>query len=361
MTLELSLSHQFETFSLQVDIQASPGITALFGRSGAGKTTVAQAVSGLLTPQQGRITLAGSVLFDRNLGINIAPNKRRIGYVFQDGRLFPHMSVAGNLRFGKQFATTPLDPKNEQRIIDMLGLGHMLARRPGTLSGGEKQRVAIGRALLSDPRMLIMDEPLAALDTGRKAEILPYLERLRDEAALPILYISHAMDEIARLADTLVLLQAGRVMRAGPAVDILADPAAVPFIGVRHAGAVLMATVMAHHTDGLCQLSVSGGMLHLPGVTAPVGEQLRLRVLAQDIILATARPQHLSALNILPAVVTSLRFGDGPGVAVGLRVGQEQLLARITKRSANELDLSEGRQCFAILKATTVSRDSIGQ
>ncbi len=189
MTLELSLSHQFETFSLQVDIRASDGITALFGRSGAGKTTIAQAVSGLLTPQQGRIALAGSVLFDRNLGINIAPNKRRIGYVFQDGRLFPHMSVAGNLRFGKQFATNPLAPKSEQRIIDMLGLGQMLARRPGTLSGGEKQRVAIGRALLSDPRMLIMDEPLAALDTARKAEILPYLERLRDEAALPILYI----------------------------------------------------------------------------------------------------------------------------------------------------------------------------
>ena len=361
MTLELSITHRFGNFLLQVGIQATDGITALFGRSGAGKTTVAQAVSGLLTPQQGRIALAGSVLFDHRRGINIAPHKRRIGYVFQDGRLFPHMSVASNLRFGMRFAAAPLTETNQQRIIDMLGLGELLTQRPGTLSGGEKQRVSIGRALLSDPRMLIMDEPLVALDSPRKAEILPYLERLRDDAALPILYISHAVDEIARLADTLVLLQAGRVMHAGSAVDILADPVAVPLIGVRHAGAILMATVLAHDADGLSQLSVSGGTLHLPGVTTPVGERLRLRVLAQDVIVATERPRHLSALNILPAVVTSVRLGDGPGVAVGLRVGQEQLLARITKRSANELGLTEGQQCFAILKATTVSRGSIGQ
>ena len=361
MTLEVSLTHRFEAFSLQVEVTAAAGITAIFGRSGAGKTTLANAVAGLVSPAAGRISLAGVVLFDSGLGINVPPQERRIGYVFQDGRLFPHLSVLGNLKFGARFAGEPVTVAQEKRIIDMLGLGPLLSRRPATLSGGEQQRVAIGRALLSAPQLLIMDEPLAALDELRKAEILPYLERLRDEAGLPMLYVSHAIDEIARLADTLVVLQDGLVMRAGPALELFCDPDAVPLIGVRDAGAVLVATIMAYDSDGLCALSVSGGTVHLPGVTGEIGRQLRLRVLAQDIILATERPQNISALNILPVVVTSLRYGDGPGVAVGLQLGDEKLLARITKRSATQLGLEQGQSCFAILKATTVARGSIGQ
>ena len=361
MTLEVSLTHRFEAFSLQVEVTAAAGITAIFGRSGAGKTTLANAVAGLVSPVAGRISLAGVVLFDSGLGINVPPQERRIGYVFQDGRLFPHLSVLGNLKFGARFAGEPVTVAQEKRIIDMLGLGPLLSRRPATLSGGEQQRVAIGRALLSAPQLLIMDEPLAALDRPRKAEILPYLERLRDEACLPMLYVSHAIDEIARLADTLVVLQDGLVMRAGPALELFCDPDAVPLIGVRDAGAVLVATIMAYDSDGLCALSVSGGTVHLPGVTGEIGRQLRLRVLAQDIILATERPQNISALNILPVVVTSLRYGDGPGVAVGLQLGDEKLLARITKRSATQLGLEQGQSCFAILKATTVARGSIGQ
>ena len=361
MTLEVSLTHRFEAFSLQVEVTAAAGITAIFGRSGAGKTTLANAVAGLVSPVAGRISLAGVVLFDSRLGINVPPQERRIGYVFQDGRLFPHLSVLGNLKFGARFAGEPVTVAQEKRIIDMLGLGPLLSRRPATLSGGEQQRVAIGRALLSAPQLLIMDEPLAALDGLRKAEILPYLERLRDEAGLPMLYVSHAIDEIARLADTLVVLQDGLVMRAGPALELFCDPDAVPLIGVRDAGAVLVATIMAYDSDGLCALSVSGGTVHLPGVTGEIGRQLRLRVLAQDIILATERPQNISALNILPVVVTSLRYGYGPGVAVGLQLGDEKLLARITKRSATQLGLERGQSCFAILKATTVARGSIGQ
>ena len=361
MTLEVSLTHRFEAFSLQVEVTAAAGITAIFGRSGAGKTTLANAVAGLVIPEAGRISLAGVVLFDSRLGINVPSQERRIGYVFQDGRLFPHLSVLGNLKFGARFAGEPVTVAQEKRIIDMLGLGPLLSRRPATLSGGEQQRVAIGRALLSAPQLLIMDEPLAALDGPRKAEILPYLERLRDEAGLPMLYVSHAIDEIARLADTLVVLQDGLVMRAGPALELFCDPDAVPLIGVRDAGAVLVATIMAYDSDGLCALSVSGGTVHLPGVTGEIGRQLRLRVLAQDIILATERPQNISALNILPVVVTSLRYGDGPGVAVGLQLGDEKLLARITKRSATQLGLEQGQSCFAILKATTVARGSIGQ
>ena len=361
MTLEVSLTHRFEAFLLQVEVTAAAGITAIFGRSGAGKTTLANAVAGLVSPEAGRISLAGVVLFDSRLGINVPSQERRIGYVFQDGRLFPHLSVLGNLKFGARFAGEPVTVAQEKRIIDMLGLGPLLSRRPATLSGGEQQRVAIGRALLSAPKLLIMDEPLAALDGPRKAEILPYLERLRDEAGLPMLYVSHAIDEIARLADTLVVLQDGLVMRAGPALELFCDPDAVPLIGVRDAGAVLVATIMAYDSDGLCALSVSGGTVHLPGVTGEIGRQLRLRVLAQDIILATERPQNISAINILQVVVTSLRYGDGPGVAVGLQLGDEKLLARITKRSATQLGLEQGKACFAILKATTVARGSIGQ
>ena len=361
MSLGVSVTHRFDAFSLKADFEAAVGVTALFGRSGAGKTTLANAVAGLLAPNAGRILLAGSVLFDSRLRINVPPQKRRIGYVFQDGRLFPHLSVLGNLRFGVRFAKRLLPRAKELHIIEILGLNGLLSRRPATLSGGEKQRVAIGRALLSNPKLLIMDEPLAALDAPRKAEILPYLERLRDETALPILYVSHAVDEIARLADTLVVLQEGRVRRYGPALEVLADPVAVPLIGVRDAGAVLEATVMAYDKDGLCALSVSGGTLHLPGVTGSIGQRLRLRVLAQDIILATRRPTFISAVNILPVVVRSVQFGDGPGVAVALQLGSDRLLARVTKRSAFELGLNEGKACYAILKATTVVRASNGQ
>ena len=211
MTLEVSLTHRFEAFSLQVEVTAAAGITAIFGRSGAGKTTLANAVAGLVSPVAGRISLAGVVLFDSGLGINVPPQERRIGYVFQDGRLFPHLSVLGNLKFGARFAGEPVTVAQEKRIIDMLGLGPLLSRRPATLSGGEQQRVAIGRALLSAPQLLIMDEPLAALDELRKAEILPYLERLRDETTIPIIYVSHHRDEILQLADLIFTIEDGVV------------------------------------------------------------------------------------------------------------------------------------------------------
>lgn len=359
MTLSVTLRHRFAGLTLDVAFQAPPGVTALFGRSGAGKTTVVNAVAGLLRPEAGRIVAGDVVLLDTAARINLPPHRRRVGYVFQDARLFPHLTVRQNLLYGRWFAPRGPGPALE-RIVDLLGLGALLSRHPGALSGGERSRVALGRAILSNPRILLMDEPLAALDEARKAEILPYLERLRDEVALPILYVSHSMAEVARLATTLVLIEAGRVTAAGPAATLLADPAAAPALGLREAGAILTARVAAQEPDGLTRLETAAGPLWLPRVAAAPGTTLRLRILAQDVMLATTRPEGVSALNILPTVVQELRLGDGPGTLVQLDAGGERLLARITRRSAAALNLAPGRPVFAVLKAVSVAQENVG-
>lgn len=359
MTVSIAFQHRFAGVALDVAFDAPLGVTALFGRSGAGKTTVINAVAGLLRPDRGRIAVDGAVLFDSALGVNLPIHRRRVGYVFQDARLFPHLNVRQNLTYGCWFA--PKGPgASLDQVVDLLGLGGLLARRPAALSGGEKQRVAIGRALLSNPRILALDEPLAALDEARKAEILPYLERLRDEAGLPILYVSHQMSEVARLANTVVLIEGGRVAAAGPAADILSDPATAHGLGLREVGALLSARVAAHEDDGLSRLDTGAGPVWLPRVAAAVGANLRVRILAQDVMLAVERPKGISALNILPAVVRDLRQGDGPGALVRLDAGDGVILARITRRSAAALDLVPGAQVFAILKAVSVAQEDVG-
>lgn len=359
MTLHIALKHRFGAFDLDVTIQAPAGVTALFGRSGSGKTTIINAVAGLIRPDQGHIRLGDQVLFDSRLAINLPPHRRRIGYVFQDARLFPHLTVRQNLTYGRWFAPKGAGPSFDH-IVDLLGIGPLLARRPGTLSGGEKARVAIGRALLSNPQLLALDEPLAALDEPRKAEILPYLERLRDDLRLPILYVSHAMSEVARLADTVVLIEAGRVTATGTTAEMLSNPATAPGLGLREAGALLTARVAAHEEDGLTRLDGPTGPLWLPHVNAAPGTALRLRIMAQDVMLATRRPEHISALNILPAVVRDIRMGEGPGALVRLDIGSETLLARITRRSAQGLALAPDQPVFAVLKAVSVAQENVG-
>ncbi|MFT6676279.1 MAG: molybdate transport system ATP-binding protein [Sulfitobacter sp.] len=362
MSLEVDIRHQFGDFALDVAFAADTGITAIFGRSGTGKTTVINAIAGLLTPQAGRVALEGECLFDAAKGIFVPPAARRLGYVFQDARLFPHLNVQENLNFGSRYAPKSAKGAGFEDVLALLGLETLLNRAPNTLSGGEKQRVAIGRALLSRPRMLLMDEPLASLDGPRKQEILPYLERLRDgPLKLPILYVSHAVDEVARLADRLVLLQQGRVQAQGPLYDVMADPAAVPLLGVREAGAVIEAQVIRHADDGLSTLRISAGDLELPGVQADAGARVRLRVLAQDVILSLTRPVGLSSVNVLPVTVEAVHPGGGPGAAIGLRAGRDRLLARVTARAVSEMQLAAGLECYAILKATTVAPGSIGR
>lgn len=360
MTLLVQVQHRFPGFALDAAFETGPGVTALFGRSGSGKTTLVNAVAGLLRPQAGRIVVGGVVLLDSARGLFLPPHRRRIGYVFQDARLFPHLSVRQNLTYGRWFAPQGQGGPDLDRVVDMLGLGTLLARRPGALSGGEKQRVALGRALLSNPQLLVMDEPLASLDEQRKADILPYLERLRDEGGLSILYVSHAMAEVARLATTIVLIDAGRVTAVGPTAGILADPATAPAIGLREVGAVLVARIVGHEEDGLTRLECDAGPLWLPRLSAPVGCMVRVRVLAQDVMLATTRPVGISALNILPAVVVDVRLGDGPGALVQLSLGGETLLARVTRRSATTLALAPGCAVFAVLKAVSVAQENVG-
>ncbi|WP_027233844.1 molybdenum ABC transporter ATP-binding protein [Leisingera caerulea] len=357
--LTVSLQHSLTGFGLDVQFEAPPGVTVLFGRSGTGKTTVIQAVAGLLRPDQGRVMLNGEVLFDTSQRHWLPPHKRRMGYVFQEGRLFPHLTVRQNLLFGQWFAPRGAKRESLDRVVDLLGIGPLLQRRPGRLSGGEKQRVAIGRALLSAPRMILADEPLSALDEARKAEILPYFERLRDEIGIPMLYVSHSAAEVARLATTVVVLQDGKVQRQGSAAEVLGDPAVMP-AGVRAAGALLEARVALHHADGLTELEAGGVPLFLPQITKAPGSQVRVRISAHEVILSRQRPEGLSALNILPGTVEHVRTGSGPGAMVSLRTPAGRVLARVTRRSAQALELEAGADCFAVVKTVSIAPEDIG-
>lgn len=359
MTISVVLRHSFPGFLLDVAFEAPPGVTVLFGRSGSGKTTVVNAVAGLMQPQHGRVVIGGQVLVDTQAGVSLPTHRRRMGYVFQEARLFAHLSVRQNLLYGRWFSA-PEPAGTIDSVVDLLGLGPLMQRRPSALSGGEKQRVAIGRALLSNPKMLLMDEPLASLDDARKAEVLPFLERLRDQAGVPILYVSHAISEVARLATTLVVLEAGRVAHCGPAQAILADPSAVPALGIREAGAVITARIVAQEADALTRLETSAGPLFLPRIEAPVGSELRIRISAQDVMLSLGRPENLSALNILPATVAAVRIGDGPGAMVQLLAGSDLILARITRRSATGLGLAPGVAVFVVLKSVSVAQSNVG-
>jgi molybdate transport system ATP-binding protein len=359
MTLALTVQHRFAGFDLDVDVTAPPGVTVLFGPSGSGKTTLVNAVAGLLRPDAGRIDVGDWVLLDTATRRFLPPHRRRIGYVFQEGRLFPHLTVRQNLVYGRWFAPRDAQPESLDRVIEMLGIGHLLARRPGALSGGEKQRVAIGRALLSCPKLILADEPLAALDEARKAEILPYFERLRDEVSVPILYVSHSSAEVARLATTVIALREGRVAAMGPPAQVLGDAGAM---GARDVGSVLAARVVAHHDDGLSELATAAGALFLPRVAAAPGSTIRVRIAAHDVILSRAAPAGLSALNTLRGGITEIRPGHGPGALVVLSLGEgEQLTARVTRRAVAALGLEPGQTCHAVLKSVAVAPEDIGR
>ncbi|MBS0123476.1 molybdenum ABC transporter ATP-binding protein [Thetidibacter halocola] len=359
MTLSVDLTHRFAGFSLNVAFDAPPGVTVLFGRSGSGKTSVVNAVAGLFAPEQGRIVLDKTLLFDATSRVSVPVHRRRLGYIFQEGRLFPHLTVRQNLAYGRWFAPKEANHADLGQIVDLLGIGPLLDRRPGALSGGEKQRVAIGRALLSAPRMILADEPLAALDDARKAEILPYLERLRDVMQVPMLYVTHSAAEVARLATTVVVLEGGRVIRQGGAAEVLADPLVTP-TGIRAVGAVLEARVKVHHADGLTELEAGNQSLFLPRVPQSPGSALRIRIPAQDVILARHRPDGLSALNILRGTVRHVRAGEGPGALVTLDTSAGPVLARVTRRSAQALGLVEGVEAWAIIKTVALAPTDIG-
>ncbi len=355
LQLDVSLARPGFTLSVTQEF-ASSGVTAIFGPSGAGKSTLLRLIAGLERDAKGRIQFGDDIW--QGPGRFTPPEARGVGYVFQDARLFQHLSVAGNLRFADRRARGLAGPGWDE-AVEMLDLGPLLARRVAGLSGGERQRVAIGRALLSRPRLMLLDEPLAALDAARKADILPYLERLRALHALPILYVSHDLAELARLAEQIVVVVAGKVAASGPLAAVLADPALAGVLGARGAGAVLDVTLVRHHVaDGLSEVAHPAGSLFVPLLAVPSGGMLRMRFAAEDVMLARTRPEAISALNILPATVMAL--ADAPdGVAVGLRIGPDAAQARITHRSARLLALEPGTEVFAILKSVAIARTDV--
>jgi len=342
--LEVDIEHRFGSFELDIHFRSGRGLTALFGRSGAGKTSVVNVIAGLVRPERGRVVVEGSVLIDTERRISAPAHRRRVGYVFQEDRLFPHLTVRQNLLFGRWFALGPALASRLDDVVDLLGIGALLDRRPGRLSGGERQRVAIGRALLASPRLLLMDEPLASLDARRKDEILPYIERLRDQAGVPIVYVSHAVAEVTRLANTIVLISDGRVRAVGPLQEVMGRAELYPIVGRFEAGAVLAVRVVAHDARwGLTELAGAFGTLTVRRLPAPVGAALRVRIRARDVILAASPPTGISALNVLRGRVETLVPIEDAALEVQLRLGNERLLARVTRRSGSTLGLAPGQ------------------
>jgi molybdate transport system ATP-binding protein len=348
-------------FALAARFSTQAPVVALFGRSGSGKTTIVQALAGLVTPVAGRVMVGDATLFDSAAGVNLPPERRRIGYVFQDALLFPHLTVRGNLEFGERLTPPPERYVDRAHIVSLLGLGPLLERRPHGLSGGERQRVAIGRALLASPRLLLMDEPLASLDIARKAEILSYVEILRDELAIPIVYVSHSIEEVTRLADYMVLVSDGGTVAAGSVSEIMGRPDLEPITGRFQAGSVIEARVAEHDLDdGLTTLAFDGGRLLVPVVDSLPGERVRVRVRARDVALALAPPPDSSFLNVLEGVVTAVSERRGALVDVSLAVGAATIIARISRQSCLRLGLAPGKRAYALVKGVALDRHALG-
>ncbi|MGC0956524.1 molybdenum ABC transporter ATP-binding protein ModC [Pantoea agglomerans] len=350
--LSLNIMQQQGDHVLEVDLQIpAKGITAIFGVSGAGKTSLINAISGLTQPQRGRIQLHDRLLFDAEQKIALPPEKRRIGYVFQDARLFPHYRVRGNLQYGM----APRMKAQFDSLVSLLGLEALLPRFPLSLSGGEKQRVAIGRALLTAPDMLLLDEPLASLDLPRKRELMPYLQKLAKQVDIPMLYVSHSLEEILQLADNVLVLDAGKVKAFGPLERVWSSSAMRPWLPVSELTSVLRVQVLEQHPDyPMTALSLGDQHIWVSRVNQPVKTPLRIRIASADVSLALQPPQHSSIRNILPAqVVELLEVGDQ--VEVKLRIGISELWARITPWARDELGIRPDQWLYAQIKSVSVT------
>lgn len=355
--IDLALSLQRATFSLEAALQLpAQGVTALFGPSGCGKTTLLRALAGL-ERARGHVRVNGDTWQDDAAGTFVPTHARSLGYVIQESALFPHLDVQGNIDYGLR-RTPPAQRRIAlAQVVDLLGIGALMGRRPATLSGGERQRVAIARALATSPRVLLMDEPLAALDAARKREVLPYLEKLHRELGLPIVYVSHAIDEVAQLADHLVLLDAGRVAASGPLTEVLSR-LDLPFARGDDAGVVLEGVVGERDAQWqLARLDVDEGRSAFwardPGLD--LGRRVRVRVLARDVSLTRERQTGTSIGNQLPGVVEAIADDAHPGLAlVRVRVGQVAVVARLTRRSAHALGISPGEPVWAQVKSVAL-------
>ena len=341
---------------LDVRFTVEPGeLVALVGPSGAGKSTILRAISGLYQPHEGRVTVNGMPWLDTAAGVAQPTHRRRVGVVFQSYALFPQMTALANVMAAGA---------DKSRAADLLALVHLKgleARLPRALSGGQQQRVAVARALAREPEVLLLDEPFSAVDHATREGLYAEIQRLRAHLDMPVVLVTHDMEEARRLADRIVVIDHGKVVREGPAADVLFDPAAMRGMGLRGAGATLTAQIAEHEADGLTRLDGATGPLFLPRVTGPVGEVVRVRILAHDVILSRETPAQLSALNVIPGVIEDILPGDGPGAMVTLTVGQERLLARITQRSVRAMGLAPGQRCHAVVKTMAVAPHHVGR
>jgi molybdate transport system ATP-binding protein len=354
MTLKVVIEKELRSLSLKLDFELpTPGVAALFGPSGCGKSTTINIIAGLLAPDRGEIALEERVLLDTRRSIDVAAERRRIGYVFQDARLFPHMNVAANLAYAERRAVGPAYVTLE-RILGLLDLEPLLGRRTHQLSGGERQRVAIARALLSRPRLLLLDEPLASLDRERREEVLPYLETLRDELSIPMVYVSHQFDEVLRLATHVVLMRSGRVVAQGGIGAMSLDPRLRPMIGAEAVGAIIDGTVLGEDpVSGLTRVRVGRGELKVQAAGVAPGATLRVQLLARDLIVSTRLPQFLSVRNNLQGVVTEID-DEGTSDLISIDIGGAAIMARVTKAATRELELAKGMPAWALVKSVSL-------
>jgi molybdate transport system ATP-binding protein len=353
--LQVAAQKRRGTFALEAQFELpTPGVVALFGRSGSGKSTLVNVIAGLLKADSGWVALDDAVLLDTTLDIDVLPERRRIGYVFQDARLFPHLSVAANLRYGQRRARVP-PFVGIDLVADLLDLGALMDRRTHQLSGGERQRVAIGRALLSQPSLLLLDEPLASLDASRREEVLPYLETLRDQLSIPMVYVSHHFDEVLRLATHLVLMESGKTVAQGNLSEMSLNPGVRAIIGADAVGAIVEGTVIGRDpASGLLRVQVGRGELKVHLGNAANGAKLRVQLLARDLIVATQAPQHLSVRNTLSGAVTAVMSDDEDSDLIGIDIGGTIIMARVTKAATRELELAPGLPVWALVKTVSL-------
>jgi molybdate transport system ATP-binding protein len=358
--LQVAAKKQFTGFTLDARFELpTPGVVALFGRSGCGKTSLVNIIAGLLEADAGRLVLDERELLDTERRIDVPPERRRIGYVFQESRLFPHLSVAANLRYGLKRASGTTFV-SLSLVADLLDLGALMDRRTNQLSGGERQRVAIGRALLSQPKLLLLDEPLAALDASRREEVLPYLESLRDQLAIPMVYVSHNFDEVWRLATYLVLMQSGRAIAQGGVGEMSLNPELRAIVGADAVGAIVEGTALGRDSSGLTRVRVGHGELKVQAGSVPQGARLRVQLLARDLIVATRAPQYLSVRNVLAGMVTSVTDDEGDSDLIAIDIGGTLIMARVTKAATQDLGLETGTQVWALVKSVSLRSYTLG-
>ena len=359
--LSVNITKAFGSFRLETQFEVEEGsITAIFGKSGAGKTSTINAIAGLTRPDVGVIQIGNTTLFDQNLRINLPIYKRQIGYVFQDDRLFPHMTVRNNLIYGTPKNRDVANSLNLTDITVLLELAPLLERRPKTLSGGEKQRVAIGRALLSNPKLLLMDEPLASIDVQHRFEILPFIQRVREKTGITIIYVTHALEEVIFIADQIILLSEGQVTAQGTVEEIMSRLDLHPMTSRFDAGAVISATYSGYDREfDLGELSFDGGILRIAGLNAEIGTHLRAHIRARDVSLMLDKPKDTSVLNVFKGELIEIRHEEGPQLDLLINIGTP-LIARITRKSLNDLNLDIGSKVYAMIKAVAIDRRTLG-